>query len=154
MNGAPATAEVYAFPKGRRFVNLIYVRKNAEESQSAAAWKLVRESLKIDKVESGKVADREVDLPNGGLYAGGTLNGKALSLPRPEYSSSDPMGTVIVVVTIDEAGKVIGARAVSGHPALRGTSEQAARKARFTPWTLCGKPVKVSGSIIYNFVRQ
>jgi len=154
MNGAPATAEVYAFPKGRRFVDLIYIRKNGEESESAAAWKLVRESLKIDTVESGKVADPEVDLPNGGLYAGGTLNGKALSLPRPEFSSSDPIGTVRVVVTIDETGKVIAARAASGHPALRGASEQAARKARFTPWTLCGKPVKVSGSIIYNFVRQ
>ena len=154
MNGAPATAEVYAFPQGRRFVNLIYIRKNSEESQSSAAWKLVRESLKIDTVESGKVADPEVDLPNGGLYAGGILNGKALSLPRPNFSSSDPIGTVRVVVTIDETGKVIEAHAAGGHPALRGTSEQAARKARFTPWSLCGKPVKVSGSIVYNFVRQ
>jgi hypothetical protein len=154
MNGAPATAEVYAFPKGRRFINLIYIRKNAEDPESSAAWKLVRESLKVDVVEGGKAADPEVDLPSGSIYAGGVLNGKAVSLPQADYPSSGPSGTVIVVVTIDETGKVIAAHAVSGHPALRGASEQAARKARFTPTTLCGKPVKVNGSIVYNFVRR
>ena len=153
MNGAPATAEVYAFAKGRRFVNLIYVRKNAEDSQSSAAWKLVRESLKLDPVAIDKVADPEVDLLSGGIYAGGVLNGAAISLPRPNFTSIDASGAVVVVVTLDETGKVIEAHAVSGHPALRAVSEQAARKARFTPTTLCGKPVKVNGSIIYNFVR-
>jgi hypothetical protein len=158
MNGAPATAEVYAFPRGRRFVNLIYVRKNSEESQSAAAWKLVRESLKIDMVESGKAADPEVDLPNGSIYAGGVLNGKAIKLPQPGYPlaarDAHASGAVIVVVTIDETGNVIAARAVSGAPLLRAVSEEVARKARFTPTTLCGKPVKVNGSIVYNFVLR
>jgi hypothetical protein len=152
MNGAPATAEVYPFPKSRRFVNLIYVRKDAEESQSSAVWKLVRESLKVDAVDAGKVADPEMDLAVGSIYAG-VLNGKAVSLPRPDRPSGDATGAVIVGVTIDETGKVIAAQAISGNVLLRGASEQAARKARFTPTTLCGKPVKVNGSIVYNFVR-
>lgn len=155
MNGAPATAEIYAFPKGRRFVNLIYIRKNAEDPESSAAWKLVRGSLKVDVVEAGKAADPEVDSPNGSIYAGGVLNGKTVSLPAPDYPpSAGVSGAVIVVVTIDETGKVIAAHAVSGPLVLRGASEQAARKARFTPTTLCGKPVKVNGSVVYNFVRR
>ena len=158
MNGAPATAEVYAFPQGRRFLNLVYIRKNAEDSESSAAWKLVRESLKVDVVDSSKVADPEIDLPAGSIYAGGVLNGKALSLPPADYPAwavkDGAQGPVIVIVTLDETGKVIAAHAASGPIALRSASEQAARKAQFSPTTLCGKPVKVNGSIIYNFVRQ
>jgi len=154
MSGAPTTAEVYAFPKGRRFLNVIYVRKNAEEPESAAAWKLVRESLKVDVLGNPQVADPEIDLPGAGIYAGGALNGKAVSLPRPDFPSNSGPGTVIVFVTVDETGKVIAVNAVTGPIPLRSASEQAARKARFTPWTLCGKPVKVNGSIVYNFVRQ
>src|ERR1051326_8657270 len=37
MNGAPVTADIFAFPKGRRFTNLIYIRKDAEEPAGAAA---------------------------------------------------------------------------------------------------------------------
>jgi hypothetical protein len=154
LDSAPATAEVYAFPKGRRLVNLIYIRKNGEDSESSGAWKLVRESLKVDVIASDKVVDPEVDVPSGSIYAGGVLNGKALSLPEPGFPVTDASGAVVVVVTVDETGKVIAAHAVSGHPSLRARSEEAARKARFTPTTLCGKPVKVNGSIIYNFVRR
>lgn len=158
MNGAPATAEVYAFPKGRRFINLVYIRKNAEDAQSAAAWKLVRESLKIDTLESDKVAASEVDLPAGSIYAGGLLNGKAISLPQPGFPlaarEAHASGAVIVEVTIDETGKVIDARALSGHPTLRGVSEEAARRAKFSPTSLCGKSVKVRGSIVYNYVLR
>jgi hypothetical protein len=31
---------------------------------------------------------------------------------------------------------------------------RAARAAKFTPTTLCGKPVKVSGVVTYNFVLR
>jgi TonB family protein len=158
MNGSPATAEVYAFPKGRRFINLVYIRKNAEDAQSATAWKLVRESLKLDTVESDKPADLEVDVPTGSIYAGGILNGKAISLPQPGFPlaarEAHASGAVIVEVTIDETGKVIAARAVSGHPTLRGASEEVARRAKFSPTTLCGKPVKVNGAIVYNYVLR
>ena len=56
-------------------------------------------------------------------------------------------------VTIDEEGKVISAKAVSGHPFLRGVSEKAAWSARFTPTLLANVPVKVTGVITYNFTR-
>ncbi|MGA9994872.1 MAG: TonB family protein [Pyrinomonadaceae bacterium] len=90
--------------------------------------------------------------------AGGVLNGKAISLPKPAYPpiarAAHASGTVIVQITIDENGSVISARAVSGHPLLQGAAVAAARGAKFSPTTLSGQPVKVTGVITYNFVAQ
>jgi protein TonB len=90
--------------------------------------------------------------------SGGVLNGKAVSLPKPAYpaiaKAARASGTVSVQVTIDEAGRVISARAVSGHPLLQGAAVQAANGARFSPTLLSGQPVKVTGVINYNFVAQ
>lgn len=89
---------------------------------------------------------------------GGVINGKALSLPAPPYPLIAKMGhaegTIAVQVLIDEEGNVIAARAVSGHPLLEAVAVSAARQAKFSPTTLSGKPVKVSGLITYNFVAQ
>ena len=60
-------------------------------------------------------------------------------------------GVVIVEVVIDEDGKVISANAVSGPSMLRDVAAQAAMRARFSPTKLSGQPVKVSGTINYNF---
>jgi protein TonB len=87
--------------------------------------------------------------------SGGVLNGKALSLPKPSYPpiarTAHASGTVVVQVTIDETGKVISAKAVSGHPLLQAAAVQAAYGARFSPTQLSGQPVKVTGQINYNF---
>jgi len=87
---------------------------------------------------------------------GGVINGKAESLPKPEYPAAaaavKASGEVKVQVTIDEEGGIISASAVSGHPLLRQAAEQAARQATFKPTTLSGQPVKVTGVIVYNFV--
>jgi len=42
---------------------------------------------------------------------------------------------------------------MNGHPLLQNAAERAARSARFSPTLLGGQPVKVSGVIVYNFVR-
>lgn len=85
----------------------------------------------------------------------GVLNGKALDMPKPLYPEMARRarvgGVVSVEVVIDVSGKVIGARAVSGHEFLRDAAERAARQARFTPALLSGQPVRVSGVINYNF---
>ncbi|MDT4898287.1 MAG: periplasmic protein TonB [Acidobacteriota bacterium] len=86
---------------------------------------------------------------------GGVLNGKALVLPKPGYPSAAKSarlsGIVVVEVVIDESGKVIAAKASSGHSLLRQAAVQAAQGARFSPTLLSGQPVKVSGEINYNF---
>lgn len=55
-------------------------------------------------------------------------------------------------VIVDEEGKVIDARAVSGHPLSYAVAAKAAREAVFTPTLLDDKPVKVAGVITYNFM--
>jgi hypothetical protein len=57
-------------------------------------------------------------------------------------------------VTIGENGQVISATAVSGPPSLQAAAVSAARGARFSPTKLSGVPVKVAGTIIYNFDRR
>lgn len=87
----------------------------------------------------------------------GPVNGKATFLPKPVYSAAAIAlhidGKVDVQVTIDETGRVISATAVSGNIVLRPAAEQAARNAKFTPTLLNNAPVKVTGVIIYNFIR-
>jgi TonB family protein len=90
--------------------------------------------------------------------SGGILNGKAVEKPAPAYpvivNAERVEGTVVVQVMVDEEGKVVSAQAVSGHPLLRQAAVEAAHKARFSPTLLSGKPVKVTGTLSYNFKRN
>jgi len=96
--------------------------------------------------------------PRTAPISGGVLNGKAISLPKPQYPpiarAAHAAGTVVVQVLIDENGSVVSAKAVSGHPLLQAVAVAAARQARFSPTKLSGQPVKVTGVIQYNFVAQ
>ena len=88
---------------------------------------------------------------------GGILDGKALIMPTADYPRVThikelPQGKVVVRVVVDETGKVISARAISGHPLLRHAAVQAAYEARFAPTHLSGQPVKVTGFLMYLFV--
>jgi protein TonB len=60
-------------------------------------------------------------------------------------------GLVQVDVVVDENGKVISAKVLSGPGSLRDVALQAALHARFSPTKLSGQSVKVSGQINYNF---
>ena len=90
--------------------------------------------------------------------SGGVLNGKALNLPKPAYpltaKSARQSGVVVVEVVIDVNGKVISARAISGPVLLQQAAIQAAHQAKFSPTILSGQPMKVVGTINYNFVVQ
>lgn len=95
--------------------------------------------------------------PADGL-SGGILNGKAITLPPPDYPAiaraAKASGNVTVEITIDEEGNVIAARSVSGHPLLQSAAVTAARQAKFSPTRVSGQPVKVNGVLVYAFVAQ
>jgi TonB family protein len=95
---------------------------------------------------------------SGNAISGGVLNGKATKLVKPVYPAAAKAvrasGAVNVQVTIDEKGSVVAASAVSGHPLLRASAVQAARESTFSPTLLSGKPVKVTGVIVYNFTPE
>ena len=101
---------------------------------------------------------RDTNFPRIAPISGGILNGKALKLAKPSYPraarEAGASGTVEVRVVIDETGKVIYAKAISGHPDLRAVSEDAASQSEFSPTKLAGQPVKVTGVIQYNFIRN
>jgi TonB family protein len=89
---------------------------------------------------------------------GGVLNGKASSLPAPQYPdiarAAHVSGNVQVSIVIDGNGNVIEANAIAGHPLLRAAAQAAAREAKFSPTRLNGEPVAVNGVLVYNFVAQ
>jgi TonB family protein len=86
------------------------------------------------------------------------LVSKAISLPQPPYppiaKQIRAQGPVSVQILVDEQGRVISAQALSGNPTLLSAARDAAMRARFSPTLLSGTPVKVQGTIIYNFVLQ
>ena len=82
------------------------------------------------------------------------MNAKAIYMPLPEVPAGDATGVVLVAVVVDESGSVIEARAVSGPPNLHVAAVSAARLARFSPTLLMGEPVRVSGTLSYNFVKS
>lgn len=89
---------------------------------------------------------------------GGVLNGKAITLPLPEYPEiarqAKASGAVTLQVTIDEEGNVVSAESVSGHPLLRAAAITAAKQAKFSPTKISGQAVKVNGVLVYNFTLQ
>ncbi len=116
----------------------IFVRRRPQEEETARAV-----AIPVN-------LDRPI---NGGL-----LNGRATSLPEPVYPrearEAGASGTVNVQVLVDEQGNVVEAQAISGPPALQQAAVDAARQAKFTPVTIQGRPVKVKGTISYNFEQH
>ncbi|HXU38053.1 MAG TPA: energy transducer TonB [Blastocatellia bacterium] len=87
--------------------------------------------------------------------SGGVLQGSAIKRVEPRYPlqarAAGISGSVVVEVTVDEAGKVFAARTISGPPELREVSVSAARGWEFQRTTLSKVPVRVIGTITFNF---
>jgi protein TonB len=60
-------------------------------------------------------------------------------------------GPVNVRITISETGRVIDAKAISGHPLLREAAEEAARQWVFKPAMLNDAPVKTETTLVFLF---
>lgn len=86
------------------------------------------------------------------------ISSKIISKPAPPYPmlarQTRVQGPVTVEILIDEQGRVVSAQATNGHPLLRTAAQQSAYQARFSPTSISGRPVKVSGVITYNFILQ
>lgn len=85
----------------------------------------------------------------------GVLKGRAVFKVKPNYpmlaKSRNISGTVLVQIIIKEDGRVKSAKAISGHPALRGAAEEAAAQWVFTPTRLSGQPVSLESSLTFIF---
>jgi protein TonB len=99
-----------------------------------------------------------VKLPSQIRVASSIINSKVISKPAPAYPAlarqARVQGVVTVEILVDEQGRVVAAQATNGHPLLRVAAQQSAFQARFSPTSISGQPVKVSGMITYNFILQ
>lgn len=133
-----------------RFICLADRLELEEEAESAGA-KLIETAEAIKRRMNERRPDADTTVQ------GGVINGKALSKPAPGYPpaarNARVSGPVRVWITVNEAGRVVEASAC-GHPLLTDASVRAAYAARFSPTLLSGKPVKVTGTITYNFNLQ
>ncbi len=106
---------------------------------------------KLDDSASGNSNDNKE-------VAGGIINGKAISKPTPAYpaeaKANRVSGKVTVQILVDEKGRVIDACAIEGPTLLLQDSENAAYQTIFSPTLLSGQPVKVSGTITFNYTLR
>jgi Ca-activated chloride channel family protein len=169
-NGKRVRVPVYA-PAGTAFENDASADGNGDmaSARGTGIGRSLRGGASKYSVVNSPASINSVTLSAGGppppprpsppkTISGGVLNGKAVSLPKPAYpaaaSAVRASGAVTVQIVIDEAGGVVSANAVSGHPLLRAAAEQAASNSRFSPTMLAGVAVKVSGVIVYNFLSS
>jgi TonB family protein len=87
--------------------------------------------------------------------SGGVFQSSATRRVEPAYpplaQAARISGSVVVEVTADEEGNVISARALSGHPLLKDAAVSAAKGWKFSATMLSGVPVKIIGTITFNF---
>jgi hypothetical protein len=72
---------------------------------------------------------------------------------QAEAQKAGAVGEVKVQIVFDEDGKVIWARATSGHLLLRAACEDAPWQSTFPPLKVSGRPEKVMGFLLYNFAK-
>lgn len=121
------------------------------------ATQIVNSKIKVEQEDSKFPSDKFVILsckPNMSQIK--VLNNKAIKLVKPQYPTKlleeVKRGAVTVQVTINENGKVISASSFSGNPSFRQLAVEAVKKSKFKRFIRCGKAVKITGNVIYNFI--
>jgi TonB family protein len=116
-----------------------------------------RSKTKTSKSSTTKSQVKKKNISKG-IISCGVCNNKALNLVKPVYPLAAKAvrvrGAVGVSVLIDEEGNVSEAEAYSGHPLLRASAVSAALQSKFEPMKLSGNPVKMRGTIIFNFTLE
>jgi TonB family protein len=131
--------------KGKNFIQELFADLREDE-------KIVAECE--EKAREYQIANFGRVLPK---ISGHCWDGCPTKIVLPYYSSEAKRlrisGQVKVETIVDETGKVIYARAISGQPFLTQASEQAARVSSYQPKKTCGnKPIKFRWTITYNFI--
>jgi protein TonB len=119
---------------------------------TAAAWVFDFKSAPVLVPD----APRSCSLGRNRVVLDGLLLLKTIDKFSPAYPHYAKVvrlsGKVAVRVEVDEDGRVSKAQAVTGFGMLPEAAEKDALETRFAPTLLSGKPVRVTGEILYNFV--
>ena len=114
----------------------------------------ILEDLKLrreDVVESCLENCEKAQEPSKKISGGGLVTKMKAAYP-PIAVAARASGKVLVLIVINEEGKVIAAQSISGHPLLQAAAVRAARGSTFNPYLLEGAPTKVMGTLTYKFV--
>jgi protein TonB len=114
----------------------------------------------------GRAADRAADPASVRPYSGGVVPAARLSAqPRPLETPPIPYppearragveGQVVLVLRLDAAGAVRGARVVDApSPELARAAAEGARRFRFSPALADGEPVETEIRFTYTFLLE
>lgn len=118
---------------------------------------LVTDVVRGDKVKKFFESIEDPNDSNSKIGSDGTVNGIAISLPKPKYPSAARnkgiSGKVVIRLKIDEQGNVVEAKPVCGHPLLIPDSVESAKLAKFSPTLLDNRAISVGGLIVYKYSR-
>jgi TonB family protein len=113
-----------------------------------------KEKIIVPQNKPDETAKTENSNPNEPVTMG-ALNRFAARLSMPVYPAFERQrnteGLVTVEVTLDEEGKIMSAKAISGPKGLRQSAEDAVRKSKFKPVMVGDKAIKATGFINFNF---
>jgi TonB family protein len=97
-------------------------------------------------------------LPPRDFCQGNDILVNTIKAPKPEYPAiaraAHASGPVVLRVVANEEGKVVAVQVISGHPLLQATAVRVARETLFSRPVAGGKPVKIVGELVYNFVAN
>jgi len=141
--------------KKQNIVTLPQIGLNGEPQFFYAKTPALLGMPRITPVETIDEPPPKPSLPTSvskGVTAGNALTRVAPVYP-PMARRMNASGAVQVAITITENGKVIEAKAISGHPALRPAAEEAARKWVFRPMRIDGKSMRQQDVLTFIFDR-
>jgi TonB family protein len=141
-----------------RSLSVFEKNKDMRDRPSLFRYRCVLDEAKQDP-ETSALRDRieallDWRVPTYAPSSVGVLNGRAMSLMRPEYPSearaAGVSGTVVVEIEVDECGNVSKMRILSGPWMLWSVCERAAKLSRFSPTFVNGFPVRVRGGASFQ----
>ena len=142
---------------------VVFARQETSSSEQTASKRdktslgevdRILEGLKLrreDIVESCLENCEKAQEPSKKVSGGGLVTKMKAAYP-PIAVAARASGKVLVLIVINEEGKVIAAQSISGHLLLQAAAVRAARESTFNPYLLEGAPTKVMGTLTYKFV--
>ncbi len=159
-NGTSATvnvtsSQISVLPKSENFTSILKIAPGTRPDSKSGGFTIDGSSGS----ENTFIVDGQevINFRNAGSNNSSTplVKGRSKNLEMPEFPAAalaaKANGIVQVQILIDDAGKVLVAKTISGHPLLRAASEKAALASTFEPTMIGDRTVRVRGIISYNF---
>jgi TonB family protein len=132
------------------------VELDPKNENAAASVKRITDEIEKAAAEAEKARIAAIKPVRPEVLDMGTLSASAVErMVKPTYPQmahrANIEGKVTVEVELDTEGKVVDAKATSGHHMLRQAAEDAAKRSRFKPALFDGTPIRGKGVITYNF---